>query len=64
MASSQQTNLSNERDADMRDKRELVDKCLKIEIMYVPHMLKNTNKTMNMARGELKNIKKTNNLKR
>ena len=35
MAYRQQKKLSNERESDLREKRELVDKYLKI-IMYVP----------------------------
>lgn len=59
MAYNQQTNKSNERDAEMTETRELVDKYLKIARIYMPQMLTSINRTMNVVRGELEDSKKT-----
>lgn len=59
MAYNQQTNKSNERDAEMTETRELVDKYLKIARIYMPQMLTSINRTMNVVRGEPEDSKKT-----
>lgn len=59
MAYNQQKNKSNERDAEMTEMRELVDKYLKIARIYMPQMLTSINRTMNVVRGELEDSKKT-----
>lgn len=50
--------INQMKDDEMTAMRDLIDKHLKIAIMYVPQMLKNINKTMNMMRGELGDSKK------
>lgn len=47
------------KDAEITAMRELIAKYLKIAIRYMPTMLRNINKTMNMMKGELEDNKKT-----
>lgn len=46
--------INQMKDDEMTAMRDLIDKHLKIAIMYVPQMLKNINKTMNMMRRQQK----------